>query len=63
LISACAPSPDPGECFGHVDMWYYDNKKNECREFEYSGCKGNDNKFLQKEQCVQTCVDRTLNSQ
>ncbi|CAF3585285.1 unnamed protein product [Adineta steineri] len=54
----CAPSPDPGDCFGHVNMWYYDNKKGECREFEYSGCKGNDNKFFKKELCIDTCITR-----
>ncbi len=57
----CAPSSDPGECFGQFDMWYYDNKKNECTQFEYSGCKGNENKFLKKEQCIDTCINRTLN--
>ncbi|CAF3996816.1 unnamed protein product [Rotaria sordida] len=56
----CAPLPDPGECLGHINMWYYDNKKNECTQFEYSGCKGNRNKFLKKEQCINTCINRVF---
>ncbi|CAF1055071.1 unnamed protein product [Rotaria sp. Silwood1] len=54
----CAPLPNPGECLGHVDMWYYDNKKNECNQFEYSGCRGNQNQFLKKEHCIDICINR-----
>ncbi|UJR31029.1 hypothetical protein I4U23_018538 [Adineta vaga] len=59
----CAPSPDRGECLGRMDMWYYDNKSKECRQFEYSGCKGNENQFMKKEQCIDTCINRTGNFQ
>ncbi|CAF1004858.1 unnamed protein product [Adineta ricciae] len=59
----CGPSSDRGECLGRIDMWYYDNKSRECRQFEYSGCKGNENKFLKKEQCTATCIDRLANGQ
>ncbi|CAF3044509.1 unnamed protein product [Rotaria sp. Silwood2] len=57
----CAPLPDSGECLGHITMWYYDKKNSECTQFEYSGCKGNQNKFLKKEQCIDTCINRILN--
>jgi hypothetical protein len=61
FVLACARSPDRGECLGHFNMWYYDYKKSECSQFEYSGCKGNENKFLRKEQCIDTCINRILN--
>jgi len=61
LVLACAPLPDPGECLGHINMWYFDTKENQCKEFQYSGCKGNENKFLKKELCIDTCVNRIFN--
>jgi len=42
-------------------MWYFDRQENTCREFEYSGCKGNENKFLKKEQCIDACIHRIYN--
>ncbi len=60
-ILACAPSPDPGECLGYISMWYYDYKKKQCLQFKYLGCKGNENKFLRKQDCIDTCVTRILN--
>lgn len=41
-------------------MWYYDNKQHQCQQFEYSGCKGNENKFSTEEQCIQTCIKPIL---
>ncbi|CAF3371574.1 unnamed protein product [Rotaria sp. Silwood1] len=57
----CAPSPDRGTCLGRLPMWYYDYKQKQCLQFDYSGCKGNDNKFLRKQECIDTCVTRILN--
>ncbi|CAF4399134.1 unnamed protein product [Rotaria socialis] len=57
----CAPAPNRGTCFGHLSMWYYDYKKNECSQFDYSGCNGNENQFIRKQQCIDTCVTRILN--
>ncbi|CAF0904201.1 unnamed protein product [Adineta ricciae] len=56
----CAPAPDRGECLGRLPMWYYDHKKKQCSQFDYSGCKGNDNKFLRKRECIDTCLTRIL---
>jgi hypothetical protein len=58
---ACAPAPDSGACSGHMLMWYYDNKKNQCTQFRYTGCKGNDNRFYRKQECIDTCVTRIIN--
>lgn len=57
---ACAPAPDRGGCLGRLPMWYYDHKNKQCSQFDYSGCKGNDNKFLRKQDCVDTCLTRIL---
>ena len=61
IFLACAPSSDPGTCLGYMSMWYYDRKKKQCVQFQYSGCKGNENRFFRKEDCVDTCVTRILN--
>lgn len=58
---ACGPLPDPGECLGHVNMWYFDRQANRCKQFEYSGCKGNENKFVKEEECIDTCIHRMIN--
>jgi hypothetical protein len=42
-------------------MWYYDYKKKQCLQFKYLGCKGNENKFLRKQDCIDTCITRILN--
>ncbi|CAF0994534.1 unnamed protein product [Adineta steineri] len=57
----CGPAPNPGECLGRLPMWYYDHKKNQCSQFDYTGCKGNENQFFQKQKCIDTCVTRILN--
>ncbi|UJR15630.1 hypothetical protein I4U23_002567 [Adineta vaga] len=56
----CAQAPDQGECLGRLSMWYYDHKTNQCSQFDYSGCKGNDNQFFRKQNCIDTCVTRIL---
>ncbi len=61
ILLACAPSPDPGLCLAYIPMWYYDYKKNQCSQFYYTGCKGNENKFLRKQECIDTCITRILN--
>ncbi|CAF1265438.1 unnamed protein product [Rotaria sordida] len=57
----CAPAPDRGSCLAHLPMWYYDYKQKKCSRFDYSGCKGNENKFLRKQECIDTCITRILN--
>lgn len=61
LLAACAPAADPGECLTRIPMWYYDHRKKQCAQFDYLGCKGNDNKFLRKQDCLDTCLTRILN--
>ena len=57
---ACGPSPDRGTCFGRIQMWYYEHRTRACAPFEYSGCRGNENKFVREDQCLDTCVNRVL---
>ena len=38
--SSCALEPDQGDCKAVIIKYYYDSRKNKCREFEWGGCDG-----------------------
>ena len=38
--------------------YYYDSEDNSCKEFEYTGCGGNTNRFRSLGYCQRRCVDR-----
>ncbi|KAI8042641.1 male accessory gland serine protease inhibitor-like [Drosophila gunungcola] len=43
-------------CEAYFPSWTYDSDKNECIEFIYGGCGGNDNRFGSKEICEDKCL-------
>ena len=52
----CALDPKEGECGQFHPRWYYNKNMNDCFQFMYRGCKGNDNNFRNKERCMRTCA-------
>ena len=38
--------------------YYYDSEDNSCKEFEYTGCGGNTNRFRSLRYCERRCVNR-----
>ncbi|XP_056102068.1 low-density lipoprotein receptor-related protein 11 isoform X1 [Rhinichthys klamathensis goyatoka] len=54
----CAAPPVAGPCKGVFPRWYYDPETGDCRHFQYGGCKGNHNNFLQKSDCVNECIQK-----
>ncbi|XP_073822529.1 chymotrypsin inhibitor SCI-III-like [Musca autumnalis] len=44
-------------CLGFMKSWSYNAETNECVEFIYGGCMGNDNRFESKEQCELKCKE------
>ncbi|XP_005182683.1 male accessory gland serine protease inhibitor [Musca domestica] len=44
-------------CLGFMKSWSYNVESNECTEFVYGGCMGNDNRFESKEACEQKCKE------
>ncbi|CAB63320.3 BPTI/Kunitz inhibitor domain-containing protein [Caenorhabditis elegans] len=38
-----------------LQRWYYDPLHNRCNQFEYQGCNGNDNNFVTRVDCIETC--------
>ncbi|CAG2121917.1 unnamed protein product, partial [Medioppia subpectinata] len=51
----CAFEKAEGPCLGSFPRWYYDSPHAVCREFIYSGCEGNRNRFVDKSACERQC--------
>lgn len=51
----CSMEADAGSCRGIYQRFYYDPSRQTCREFEYGGCRGNQNNFLTSEICMSSC--------
>ncbi|XP_048850375.1 tissue factor pathway inhibitor 2 [Brienomyrus brachyistius] len=51
----CLQQLDEGPCDGDSQRWYYNTITQECEEFQYGGCLGNDNNFRTFERCKKTC--------
>uniref|UniRef100_A0AAU6NSZ1 Kunitz/BPTI-like toxin transcript variant X5 n=1 Tax=Micrurus mipartitus TaxID=430902 RepID=A0AAU6NSZ1_MICMP len=54
----CYLPPDSGQCLAINDAYYYNPAANECQQFNYGGCHGNDNNFETKDECHYTCVEK-----
>lgn len=44
-----------GTCRAFINKWTYRPDTNECINFHYGGCNGNNNLFDNKEKCEKTC--------
>uniref|UniRef100_A0A034WTW0 Kunitz domain-containing protein 1 n=1 Tax=Rhipicephalus microplus TaxID=6941 RepID=A0A034WTW0_RHIMP len=51
----CLARAETGPCRAHAILWAYDPKVGECKTFTYGGWDGNDNKYLTKKDCEETC--------
>ena len=40
--------------------FYYDNEEGRCKEFSYGGCKGNLNRFVDRESCDNRCKHKAM---
>ncbi|KAM7393039.1 hypothetical protein PAMA_007927 [Pampus argenteus] len=52
---ACKAAPDAGPCFGFHQRYYYNSSSMSCELFNYGGCLGNQNKFVNERECLQRC--------
>ncbi|PIO72766.1 Kunitz/Bovine pancreatic trypsin inhibitor domain protein, partial [Teladorsagia circumcincta] len=53
----CQLPRSSGPCRDAVTMWYFDVEEDICKQFTYSGCRGNENRFETKERCERRCVE------
>lgn len=51
----CNLEADVGSCRGIYKRFFYDAARQSCQEFEYGGCRGNQNNFLTSEICMSSC--------
>uniref|UniRef100_A0A3B4UMV0 Collagen, type VII, alpha 1 n=1 Tax=Seriola dumerili TaxID=41447 RepID=A0A3B4UMV0_SERDU len=47
----CQLPMEEGSCGRYTLRWYFNSQAQACRPFIYSGCEGNDNRFLHLEEC------------
>ncbi|XP_015367739.1 PREDICTED: kappaPI-actitoxin-Avd3b-like isoform X2 [Diuraphis noxia] len=55
----CFLPPDEGNCGNRLTLrvkYYFDSTNDDCSEFIYFGCGGNDNRFDTFEECENTCI-------
>ena len=60
LLDPCSEPKDVGSsmCRSSFPKFYFDQKTKSCKQFVYSGCGGNSNKFDDKMECEKTCVGK-----
>jgi len=51
----CKQAPVAGLCSESVTQYYYDWLKGECMTFQYTGCRGNANRFAGRSDCEAVC--------
>uniref|UniRef100_A0A671R313 Collagen, type VII, alpha 1 n=1 Tax=Sinocyclocheilus anshuiensis TaxID=1608454 RepID=A0A671R313_9TELE len=55
---SCILPMEEGNCSRYTLRWYFNSEVDVCRPFIYSGCGGNANRFLQKEDCEKLCLQQ-----
>uniref|UniRef100_A0A3Q2CHE1 BPTI/Kunitz inhibitor domain-containing protein n=1 Tax=Cyprinodon variegatus TaxID=28743 RepID=A0A3Q2CHE1_CYPVA len=58
----CLLPMDEGSCQRYTLRWYFNSQVQACRPFIYSGCKGNNNRFLHQEECEEACLRKNKGS-
>ncbi|XP_077192353.1 papilin-like [Paroedura picta] len=51
----CQLPKEPGPCEARIPSFYYNSTSRLCTEFNYGGCKGNQNRFASQEECQRVC--------
>ncbi|XP_055022592.1 kunitz-type protease inhibitor 2 [Boleophthalmus pectinirostris] len=60
---ACSAAPDSGPCRAAFSMFYFDPQTQSCKKFIYGGCRGNENRYNNENECMEQCVSGGVSSQ
>ncbi|XP_049281705.1 papilin isoform X6 [Anopheles funestus] len=52
---SCKEPVDTGNCEATQARWYFAGDRNKCMPFYFTGCGGNDNQFVSRDQCEEQC--------
>ncbi|VUZ46682.1 unnamed protein product [Hymenolepis diminuta] len=63
LNPICKLPQDAGPCRARIPRWAFDVSRGQCVQFNYGGCRGNENNFETKQQCEAACGARFLGSE
>ena len=55
IIAQCSLQPDPGPCEALTVRYFWNPNTRQCEEFNYGGCEGNPNNFLDRKSCESQC--------
>ena len=55
IRSDCSKMIRKGQCSGSIKMYGYDKVTGKCRNFTYTGCGGNSNRFFTLSSCKAVC--------
>ncbi|XP_004394142.1 PREDICTED: LOW QUALITY PROTEIN: tissue factor pathway inhibitor 2 [Odobenus rosmarus divergens] len=56
IPSYCHSPKDGGLCSANVTRYYFNPRHKACETFTYTGCGGNDNNFVNMEDCTHACM-------
>lgn len=59
-LNICLHPKDPGDCAATFNRAWYDISDNTCKQFSYTGCKGNGNNFATIAECEQMCIGKRM---
>lgn len=59
-VPVCSKPVAEGACLGDHPRWGYDKEAGHCTQFSYTGCGGNNNRFMSLEECSATCAHAAI---
>lgn len=55
FVESCALPKDNGTCEAQLARWHYSESDKKCMPFYFTGCGGNKNSFISREDCEKEC--------